>query len=152
MDQPKKSNNVVALEGLVMVTDLKPEEAITVNGSSNSTVQQPFKPSGRFILAFISILVVTLAAAIDATSLGVALPIIADELHGTALEAFWAGTSFLITSAVFQPVLAGLSHVFGRKSCILFSTILFVIGSILAAAGPNFRYMYMLSLIFCIKS
>ena len=67
------------------------------------------------MLAFMAICVVTLAAAIDATSLSIALPIITEKLHGTAMEAFWSGTSFLVTSAVFQPVIAGLSHVFGRK-------------------------------------
>lgn len=62
-----------------------------------------------------SICIITLAAALDATSLSIALPIITEKLHGTAIEAFWSGTSFLVTSAVFQPVIAGLSHVFGRK-------------------------------------
>jgi MFS family permease len=62
-----------------------------------------------------SICIITLAAALDATSLSIALPIITEKLRGTAIEAFWSGTSFLVTSAVFQPVIAGLSHVFGRK-------------------------------------
>jgi hypothetical protein len=75
----------------------------------------PFKPTRGFLLAFVSICIVTLAAALDATSLSIALPIITAKLKGSAIEAFWAGTSFLLTSAVFQPVIAGLSHVFGRK-------------------------------------
>lgn len=74
-----------------------------------------FKPSRNFMLAFLSICIITLAAALDATSLSIALPMIAEKLKGTAIEAFWSGTSFLLTSAVFQPVIAGLSHVFGRK-------------------------------------
>jgi len=32
--------------------------------------------------------------------------IITEKLKGTAIEAFWSGTSFLLTSAVFQPVIA----------------------------------------------
>jgi hypothetical protein len=74
-----------------------------------------FKPGTAFYLAFVSLCIITLAAALDATSLSIALPIITDKLHGTAIEAFWSGTSFLVTSAVFQPVIAGLSHGFGRK-------------------------------------
>jgi hypothetical protein len=74
-----------------------------------------FQPTRSFMLAFASICIVTLAAALDATSLSIALPIITAKLKGSAIEAFWAGTSFLLTSAVFQPVIAGLSHVFGRK-------------------------------------
>ncbi|KAL8932570.1 MAG: hypothetical protein Q9216_006780 [Gyalolechia sp. 2 TL-2023] len=78
-------------------------------------VEEVFKPGKSFILAFASICIITLAAALDATSLSIALPVITERLNGTALEAFWSGTSFLIASAVIQPVIGGLSHVFGRK-------------------------------------
>lgn len=78
-------------------------------------VDSVFKPSKPFILAFASICIITLAAALDATSLSITLPVITERLDGTALEAFWSGTSFLVASAVVQPVFGGLSHVFGRK-------------------------------------
>ncbi|PQE20256.1 major facilitator superfamily transporter protein [Rutstroemia sp. NJR-2017a BBW] len=100
-----------------------------------------FKPTTAFVLAFISICVITLAAALDATSLSIALPIITEKLGGSAIEAFWSGTSFLLTSAVFQPVIAGLSHVFGRKASLMGSGLLFGIGSILAAVAQNFTLM-----------
>ncbi|TGO66059.1 hypothetical protein BOTNAR_0069g00090 [Botryotinia narcissicola] len=100
-----------------------------------------FKPSTAFIFAFSSICLITLAAALDATSLSIALPIITAKLGGSAIEAFWSGTSFLLTSAVSQPVIAGLSHVFGRKELILSSALLFGIGSILAAVATNFTLM-----------
>ncbi|KAB8305027.1 hypothetical protein EYC80_004332 [Monilinia laxa] len=48
-----------------------------------------FKPTTAFILAFSSICLITLAAALDATSLSIALPIITTKLRGTAIEAFW---------------------------------------------------------------
>ena len=105
-------------------------------------VQPVFKPGRGFLFAFISICIITLAAALDATSLSIALPIITEKLHGTALEAFWAGTSFLLTSAVFQPVIAGLSHVFGRKDLIIISSLFFSIGSVVAAVSTNFTMMY----------
>lgn len=78
-------------------------------------VKPVFKPTRGFLLAFGSICVVTLAAALDATSLSIALPIVTVSLKGTAIQAFWSGTSFLVASAVFMPVIGGLSHVFGRK-------------------------------------
>ncbi|APA10048.1 hypothetical protein sscle_05g048180 [Sclerotinia sclerotiorum 1980 UF-70] len=100
-----------------------------------------FKPTTAFILAFSSICLITLAAALDATSLSIALPIITSKLGGTAIEAFWSGTSFLLTSAVSQPVIAGLSHVFGRKELLLGSALFFGIGSILAAVADSFTLM-----------
>ena len=105
------------------------------------TVKTDFKPSTSFLLAFASLMIITLAAAIDATSLSIALPIITTKLRGTAIEAFWSGTSFLVTSAVFQPVIAGLSHVFGRKELVLSSALFFAVGSIVAAVATNFTMM-----------
>lgn len=83
--------------------------------ASPEATEPPFKPGRSFVLAFASICVITLAAALDATSLSIALPIITDRLRGTAVQAFWSGTSFLVASAVIQPVVGGLSHAFGRK-------------------------------------
>ncbi|KAH6669339.1 major facilitator superfamily domain-containing protein [Halenospora varia] len=130
------------------------ENKSTTSIENGSTKEQPsadippleeakaeFKPGRGFMLAFVSICIITLAAALDATSLSIALPIITDKLHGTAIEAFWAGTSFLLTSAVFQPVIAGLSHVFGRKELVLITSLFFAVGSILAAVATNFTMM-----------
>lgn len=74
-----------------------------------------FNPGWRFHMIFVTICIITLVAALDATSLSVALPIITDALGGNAIEAFWSGTSFLLTSTVFQPSFASMSHIFGRK-------------------------------------
>lgn len=104
-----------------------PSSASLSDGNQSSDLspleeaQPVFKPTRGFILAFSSICIITVAAALDATSLSIALPIITEKLNGTAIEAFWSGTSFLLTSAVFQPVIAGLSHVFGRKEVSLLS-------------------------------
>lgn len=103
--------------------------------------QPVFKPTRGFLLAFSSICIITLAAALDATSLSIALPIITEKLKGTAIEAFWSGTSFLLTSAVFQPVIAGLSHVFGRKELMFASIVFFFVGSVVAALAENFTMM-----------
>jgi hypothetical protein len=68
-----------------------------------------------FRLIFITLCITSLTAALNATSLSVALPIITDDLGGNTIEAFWSGTSCLLTSTVFQPTFASLSHIFGRK-------------------------------------
>ena len=77
--------------------------------------QPSFKPGTPFILAYASICAITFAAALDATSLSIALPIITERLHGTGIQSFWTSTSFLVASAVVQPVVGGLSYGFGRK-------------------------------------
>ena len=62
----------------------------------------------------------------------------ARKLKGTAIEAFWSGTSFLLTSTVFQPIIGSISHIFGRKPLVLISLALFLAGAIIAALANNF--------------
>jgi MFS family permease len=62
----------------------------------------------------------------------------ARALGGSAIEAFWTGTSFLLTSTVFQPVLGSFSHIFGRKALIYVSLAFFLAGSIIPAVANSF--------------
>ncbi|EMD88373.1 hypothetical protein COCHEDRAFT_1109415 [Bipolaris maydis C5] len=82
-----------------------------------------------------------LMVALDATSLAVALPVITKALAGSAVEAFWSGTSFLLASTVFQPILGSFSSVFGRKPIINVSLALFLVGSIVIAVATSFTIM-----------
>lgn len=59
-------------------------------------------------------------------------------LNGTAIQAFWSGTSFLLASTVVQPIIGSFSYIFGRKPMVYFSLILFVAGAIIAALAQNF--------------
>lgn len=104
----------------------------------------PFNPDYRFYLAFASLCVIILMAALDATSLSVDLSTIASTLQGTAIEAFWAGTSFLLTSTVFQPVIGSLSSLFGRKPLLYTSLVFFGVGAIVAAVAKRGDGMAML--------
>ncbi|KAF2118570.1 major facilitator superfamily domain-containing protein [Lophiotrema nucula] len=62
----------------------------------------------------------------------------AKVLGGSAIEAFWSGTSFLLTSTVFQPVIGSFSHIFGRKPLIYVSLALFLAGAVVSALANNF--------------
>lgn len=86
-------------------------------------------------------MIINLAAALDATSLSVALPIIAQKLNGSAIEAFWSGTSFLLTSTVLQPIFASFSHIFGRKPILMLSLAFFAAGAVVCALSKNFTHM-----------
>lgn len=60
------------------------------------------------------------------------------KLGGTAIEAFWAGTSFLLASTVFEPLWASISHIFGRKPALFATLVVFTVGTIIAAVANNF--------------
>ena len=62
----------------------------------------------------------------------------AQILHGTAIEAFWSGTSYLLTSTIIQPVIGSFSHIFGRKPLVLLSILFFAVGIIVASVANHF--------------
>lgn len=117
--------------------DLYTQETTNINSTNDAAASEiaipPFRPGLRFHLAWTSLCIVTLMAAVDATSLSVALSQIARSLSGSTIEAFWAGTSFLLTSTVFQPVIGSLSSIFGRKALLMISLVFFGAGAIIAA-------------------
>ncbi|MCJ1402533.1 hypothetical protein MMC11_005753 [Xylographa trunciseda] len=97
----------------------------------------PVKRGWRFYGVFASLCVVNLVLALDGTSVSVALPIIAQDLNGTAIQAFWTGTSYLLASAVVQPTYASFSHIFGRQPLLLTALTLFTLGAIVAGVARN---------------
>jgi EmrB/QacA subfamily drug resistance transporter len=117
-----------------------------------------FKPDAYFYAAFGTLSVITLVAALDATSLAVAIPvsievpflryeltydsqIVAQKLNGTAIEAFWSGTGFLLAATVLQPIFASLSNFFGRKNLALAAMVFFTLGAIIAGVAKNFSML-----------
>ncbi|CAK7209612.1 hypothetical protein SBRCBS47491_000502 [Sporothrix bragantina] len=119
------------------------DEAVVTGGGKVEMVgdKAVFKASRSFYLAFSALLVLTIAVALDATTLSVALPTISAALGGSALEAFWSGTSFLLASTVLQPTVAALSSIFGRKYMIYLMIIFFAAGSLVAALANNFSVL-----------
>ncbi|KAI9675663.1 MAG: hypothetical protein M1817_001030 [Caeruleum heppii] len=99
------------------------------------------KTSWRFYAAFACLCLVNFVCALDATSLSVALPMVAEKLNGTAIQAFWSGTSFLLASTVFQPVYAMFSNIFGRKPLLLLSLTFFTVGAIVCGVSTKFNIL-----------
>ncbi|KAJ5865122.1 uncharacterized protein N7529_007038 [Penicillium soppii] len=115
--------------------------SFSVKGKKKKSDDDKFALGRRGILVFFTLSVLTLMAALDGTSLSVALPDIAQELNGTAIEAFWSGTSFLLCSTVFQPSFASFSNIFGRRPMILISLLFFTAGAVICAIANDFTYM-----------
>lgn len=78
------------------------------------------------MFAFGSLIVVSVCVSLEAACLALALPTIASELKGSSIEAFWTGSSFLLASAVSQPIFASFSILFGRKLVRLVQCLLFL--------------------------
>lgn len=100
--------------------------------------EEQWKPVKKEWLVMITLAISSLTVALDATILVPVLPTLAVSLDGTANEAFWAGTSYLLTSAVVQPFIAALSDIFGRRELLVPSLILFTISSIICGVAKSF--------------
>lgn len=96
-----------------------------------------FEPTKGVYLTLVALAVLSLMVALDGTSISVAMPIIAEDLNASAIETFWLGTSFLLSSTVTQPVYAGLSYIFGRKPLLLIALAFFLVGTLIAATAKN---------------
>lgn len=66
---------------------------------------------------------------------------ISKALHGTAIQALWVGTAFLLASTVWQPNFVELSDLFGRRPILLFALTLFTIGAVMCGVSKNFSVM-----------
>src|SRR5262245_22583909 len=75
-------------------------------------------------------------AALDQTVVATAMRTIAVDLRGFSLQA-WATTAFLITSTISAPLYGKLSDMYGRKQFILFSIIIFIVGSALCGLSQT---------------
>ncbi|KAK6079437.1 major facilitator superfamily transporter [Seiridium cupressi] len=121
----------------------EPRGAVAVAASDEMAApaggRTEWKPTKRFLLAFMSLQVIVSAVAIESTSLPAALPMMSTDLGGTALQAFWAGTGFLLASTVIQLTVASMSHILGRKIMLYVCSIGFTGGSLIAALARNFN-------------
>src|ERR1700753_3390914 len=75
---------------------------------------QEWKPSLHELAILVSLSIVSLMISIDATIIITTLSNITTDLSLTATQAFWVGTSYLLTCAATMPFLAALSDIFGR--------------------------------------
>ncbi|KAI1209348.1 MFS general substrate transporter [Annulohypoxylon truncatum] len=94
------------------------------------------KPLG-FYLSFLAINILVFLYSLDATTLAVAIPAIASELHGTTLESFWAGIAYFLGLVVSQPLYATISDVIGRKPPLYVGFLLFTAGSLTFSLARN---------------
>ncbi|KAH7400778.1 major facilitator superfamily domain-containing protein [Phaeosphaeria sp. MPI-PUGE-AT-0046c] len=106
---------------------------------TTSPVSPPeWKPGRSEWLIFLCLAIISLIVSLDSSILGPVLPAISLSLNGTANETFWAGTSYLVTCAIFQPFIVSLSDAFGRRQLLFLSLTLFTLGTILCCVAQNF--------------
>ncbi|KAF7884642.1 uncharacterized protein EAF02_004978 [Botrytis sinoallii] len=117
------------VDGALQETNLENIDEVIIEGRP--------KKSLSFKLAFIGLAASMFVFQMDATSLGIALPTVAEELHGESLQSFWANMSYTLCGLVMQPLWASISDIFGRKPSFYICMAFFFIGSIVFALAKD---------------
>ncbi|KAF5557406.1 major facilitator superfamily transporter [Fusarium mexicanum] len=88
-------------------------------------------------LVVLSLCLTLFLCALDTTILATALPTIGKELHVSAREYAWIGSSYTLSTTAVTPVWAKVSDVVGRKVSMMTSTGLFMAGSLICALASS---------------
>ena len=134
------------------VTSMK---SIMVPHTPTSTTHPTWRPTRKDAAVLTILSVVSFVAALDSTILVTVLPVsrqsvgnfderltkrqvMARDLHGSTSDAFWAGTSYLLSSAISQPIVSSLADLFGPRALLWHSVLIFTIGSVVCGLATSF--------------
>ncbi|KAF1731023.1 putative transporter [Beauveria bassiana] len=93
-------------------------------------------PPAGFMWMEIAIMTNVFLYGFDGTITASTYAVISSEF-GAANKASWLTTSYLITSAAFQPLYGRVSDIFGRRMCFFISSVAFAIGSLGCGLAPT---------------
>ncbi|KAG7038303.1 major facilitator superfamily transporter, partial [Colletotrichum scovillei] len=85
----------------------------------------------------VSLSIMSLVIALEANIIVTALSAIVQDIGGNSNQAFWIGTSYLVTCAACMPFTSSASDVFGRPRILFLSTFLFTVGTGVCCLSGN---------------
>jgi len=92
----------------------------------------------RITLILLALFLSLFVAALDATIVATAVPVISHELN-SASGYLWVGAAYLIGNAVGAPVWAKLSDIWGRKNIMLAAVAIFFAASAICGSANEMR-------------
>lgn len=112
---------------------MKPETYAPQSGSGEES-----PPSVRLLMG--ALMLVMLLSALDQTIVSTALPTIVGELGGLD-RLSWIVTAYMLASTIVVPLYGKFGDLFGRKTVLQISVILFLIGSALCGLAQNMEQL-----------
>jgi MFS family permease len=112
------------------------EVAVAATGPTDDA--NPEAPTEKKLSGFIlqavvfSLCLAQFLAALDITIVATALPTITSQLHATAAQYTWVGSSYTLASTASTPLWSKISDIWGRKPMLLAANVTFMAGSLLA--------------------
>ncbi|KAG8703167.1 hypothetical protein FRC09_004312 [Ceratobasidium sp. 395] len=110
----------------------------TIVENTASPTEAP-KKDLRFWLIFLALCVSTFLSALELTSVSTALPTIVESLNGHDFA--WVGSAYTLGSTAFMPMSGGLAEIFGRRSVMLASLVIFAVGSAVCGAAQSMNML-----------
>ncbi|QPG76371.1 hypothetical protein FOA43_003759 [Brettanomyces nanus] len=114
-------------------------ECTTTIIQSHDSVETPTIPREEEVIIpdnvwyiIISLWTSSFLSAADTTIVSTTANVIASSMNGSDKIA-WIATSYLLTNAVFQPLVGKISDVYGRRTTLLVSQVWFILGCLLCA-------------------
>lgn len=112
---------------------MKPETYAPQSGSGEES-----PPSVRLLMG--ALMLVMLLSALDQTIVSTALPTIVGELGGLD-RLSWIVTAYMLASTIVVPLYGKFGDLFGRKTVLQISVVLFLIGSALCGLAQNMEQL-----------
>ncbi|KAG9121240.1 hypothetical protein FRC07_002889 [Ceratobasidium sp. 392] len=117
----------------------KSDDQVTVVEGASPAPEAPAKKGLRFWLIFLALCVSTFLSALELTSVSTALPTIIESLDGH--EFAWVGSAYTLGSTAFMPMSGGLAEIFGRRSIMLASLLIFAVGAAVCGAAQSMNML-----------
>ncbi|KAI9926633.1 hypothetical protein MW887_004402 [Aspergillus wentii] len=111
------------------------EKEISVDVSDNNNESPPL--DWRVWSIFISLGLLSFISCLESTILVPVLPSISKALNGSTSSALWTGSAYLLTVAVFNTLIGGLSEEFDHRKLLLISISLFCIGALICSVSHS---------------
>ncbi|KAJ5081198.1 major facilitator superfamily domain-containing protein [Penicillium angulare] len=124
-----------------MGTDSDVPVGSQVTYSDEGAPPKEWKPKRQEWLIFACLALLAFVISLDTTIITPAIPVLEVSLGGNAVQAFWAGTSYLLANAVCQPFIVDLSDIFGRRPLLFLVVVVFTIGTILCSVSHSFSLL-----------
>ncbi|KAJ4145780.1 hypothetical protein LMH87_004616 [Akanthomyces muscarius] len=131
--QPLLLNNASNVED---VESLRPTLSRTSQPILDAPDEATWTPPSGFMWMEIAIMTNVFLYGFDGTITASTYAVISSEF-GAANKASWLTTSYLITSAAFQPLYGRVSDIFGRRVCFFISSVAFAVGCLGCGLAPD---------------
>jgi MFS family permease len=116
--------------------DFGPAQTLVRVARSGPEAPNPFSGKSRdFWLVFLALCVSCFLSALDLTAVSTVIPTMAAALDSNQYA--WIGTAYALASTALVPWTAGLANIFGRRSTMIGSLLLFAIGSAVTGSAQT---------------